>query len=57
MKNIKIENYQFNYNNMEKLTITETIITLETKALEAWHNGDPSPYLDLYSKDFTYFDP
>ena len=42
---------------MDKLTITETIIALETKALDAWHNGDPSPYLDLYSKDFTYFDP
>ena len=42
---------------MDKLTIAETIIALETKALDAWHNGDPSPYLDLYSKDFTYFDP
>jgi len=41
---------------MDKLTITETIIALETRALEAWHNGNPSPYLDLYSKDFTYFD-
>jgi len=42
---------------MDKLTIAETIIALETAALDAWHNGDPSPYLDLYSKDFTYFDP
>ena len=42
---------------MDKLTITETIIALETAALDAWHNGNPSPYLDLYSKDFTYFDP
>jgi len=25
--------------------------------MEAWLNGNPSPYLDLYSKDFTYFDP
>ena len=39
---------------MDKLT-TETIIALETTALDAWHNGNP--YLDLYSKDFTYFDP
>lgn len=30
---------------------------METAALEAWHNGNPSPYLELYSKDFTYFDP
>jgi len=42
---------------MKKLTITETIIALETAALEAWLDGNPSPYLDLYSQDFTYFDP
>ena len=42
---------------MDKSTITETIIALETAALDAWHNGNPTPYLDLYSKDFTYFDP
>jgi len=42
---------------MHKITVTEKIIALETAALEAWHNGDPSPYLELYSKDFTYFDP
>ena len=42
---------------MDNPNITKTIIALETAALEAWHNGDPSPYLDLYSKDFTYFDP
>jgi ketosteroid isomerase-like protein len=38
-------------------SIAETIIALETAALEAWLNGDPTPYLDLYSNDFTYFDP
>lgn len=42
---------------MDQRTITETIIALETAALEAWLNGNPSPYLDLYSQDFTYFDP
>lgn len=42
---------------MNKTTITETIITMETEALETWHNGNPTPYLELYSKDFTYFDP
>jgi len=42
---------------MDKLIITETIIALETAALDAWHKGNPSPYLELYSKDFTYFDP
>ena len=42
---------------MNKLTITEKIIALEKAALEAWHNGNATPYLELYSKDFTYFDP
>ena len=42
---------------MDNRTIAETIIALETEALEAWLNGNPSPYLELYSKDFTYFDP
>lgn len=42
---------------MNTRTITEKIIDMETEALEAWHNGNPSLYLELYSKDFTYFDP
>ncbi len=42
---------------MDKKTISETIIALETTALDEWHKGNPSPFLDLYSKDFTYFDP
>lgn len=42
---------------MVKRTITKTIIAFQTAAPEAWHNGNPSPYLDLYVKDFTYFDP
>jgi ketosteroid isomerase-like protein len=48
-------NYQLDI--MDKLTVTEKIIALETAALEAWLEGNPTPYLDLYSKDFTYFDP
>ncbi len=42
---------------MNKHSAAETIISLETHALEAWHHGNPTPYLELYSKDFTYFDP
>lgn len=42
---------------MKNLTFAETIIALEKTALESWHNGNPSPFLDLYSKDYTYFDP
>lgn len=36
---------------------TEKIIALEKTAMSAWLNGDPSPFLELYSEDFTYFDP
>lgn len=36
---------------------TETILALEKTAMEAWLNGNPTPFLNLYSKDFTYFDP
>lgn len=42
---------------MDRHIIAETIIALEKTAMEAWLNGNPSPFLDLYSKDFTYFDP
>ncbi len=42
---------------MNNLTIAETIIALETAALTEWLNGNPTPYLDLYSNDITYFDP
>lgn len=42
---------------MENLSVKEKIIALETAALGAWLDGNPSPYLELYSKDFTYFDP
>lgn len=42
---------------MEKRALSEEIITIEREALQAWLNGDPTPYLELYSKDFTYFDP
>jgi len=42
---------------MDELTVIQKIIALETAALEAWLNGNPSPYLGLYSKDYTYFDP
>lgn len=42
---------------MEKTTIAETVIALEKAAMDAWHNGDPSLFIELYSEDFTYFDP
>ena len=42
---------------MDNNIIKERIIELERSALEAWHNGNPTPYLNLYSEDFTYFDP
>lgn len=42
---------------MDKHSVTEKIIALETTVLEAWLDGNPSPYLELYSQDFAYFDP
>lgn len=42
---------------MNNLPFSQTIIALETAALDAWLQGNPTPYLELYSKDFTYFDP
>ncbi len=53
----KRNKHQLKLNNMEKDVVKETIIALETAALRAWLDGNPSPYLELYSKDFTYFDP
>ncbi len=38
-------------------TISETIIGLETAALERWNNGDPSGFLELSTSEVTYFDP
>ncbi len=42
---------------MDKRSISETIIALEKEAMQAWIKGDPTPFLELYSKDFSYFDP
>jgi len=37
--------------------VADQIIALERRALERWGKGDPQGYLDLMSKDETYFDP
>ncbi len=42
---------------MDTNTIKERIISLEKVAMAAWLKGNPTPFLDIYSKDFTYFDP
>ncbi len=42
---------------MEHENIARHIIALEHAALTAWCHGDPSPYLELYAPEFTYFDP
>ncbi len=42
---------------MNHENIATKIIALETAALEKWNNGNPSGYLELYTPDFTYFDP
>ncbi len=42
---------------MDKHTTAETILSSEHTAMQAWLNGNPSPFLELYSEDITYFDP
>lgn len=42
---------------MNHENIATKIIALETAALEKWNNGNPSGYLELYTPNFTYFDP
>jgi ketosteroid isomerase-like protein len=42
---------------MDSRSTADKIIGLETSALKAWLNGDPTPYLELYTNEFTYFDP
>ena len=37
--------------------VKTTIISLETKALELWNNGNPDGYIELSSDDVVYFDP
>lgn len=44
-------------NKMDDSKIMKKIVALEKAALEAWHKGNPSKFLELYSMDYTYFDP
>lgn len=37
--------------------ITNTLISLESAALERWGNGDPSGFLEICAADVVYFDP
>ena len=43
--------------NMNNANLTTTIIEMEKAALEEWLKGNPTGYLNLYTADFTYFDP
>lgn len=42
---------------MNDENIKKLILEMEIKALEKWNKGDSSGYLNIYSPDFTYFDP
>jgi ketosteroid isomerase-like protein len=42
---------------LDKQKITETLIVLESAALERWGNGDPSGFLEISASDVVYFDP
>ena len=43
--------------NMNEENLATTIIAMEREALEKWLKGNPTGYLNLYTEDFTYFDP
>jgi hypothetical protein len=38
-------------------TIADSIIALETQALQRWCSGDPSGFLEISDPDVVYFDP
>lgn len=40
-----------------ELKIADTVIGLESAALERWGNGDPSGFLEICAPDVVYFDP
>lgn len=42
---------------MNTSTVADKIIALEKHAMREWLNGDPSAFLNIYSQDYTYFDP
>lgn len=42
---------------MDKKSRAEALIAQEKAALEAWNQGNPSGYLEIYDRDITYFDP
>lgn len=41
---------------MDEHALAKTIIAIEKAAMEAWLDGNPSPFLELYDKNFSYFD-
>lgn len=42
---------------LNEIEITETLIAMESAALERWGNGDPSGFLEISAPDLVYFDP
>lgn len=42
---------------MDKKRTANALIAQEKAALEAWNQGNPSGYLEIYDRDITYFDP
>lgn len=42
---------------MDKLTVAVTINALETAALEAWHNGNPSPIVSFIQRVSLILNP
>jgi hypothetical protein len=43
--------------NQTSGNLSDTIIAMESAALERWGDGDPSGFLELCAPDVVYFDP
>jgi hypothetical protein len=43
--------------NQSSGDLSDTIIAMESAALERWGDGDPSGFLELCAPDVVYFDP
>ena len=57
MKNYRPKGHKNLDMTSECTEVKAAIITLETKALELWNNGNPDGFLELSADDVVYFDP
>jgi ketosteroid isomerase-like protein len=42
---------------MKNTEVQQTLIDMESAALERWRQGDPDGFMEIIAEDYTYFDP